>query len=83
MFSLLNGRPETLTESERHPIRVARAVVVGIPVVVDIAEVGGVALIRRLAPPVVAGPAAGELSSRKRPVSTSSRKVSDVSRLPG
>ena len=46
---------EHAREAERHPIRVVGVVVVGVTVVVDIAEVGGVARIRRAEPPVVSG----------------------------
>jgi len=48
---LLNKMP--FTESEAHAIRVGCVVVVGVAVVVDIVEVGGVAGIRRAEPPVV------------------------------
>lgn len=44
-----------LTESEDHPVRVAGVVVVAVPVVVDVAEVGRIAIVRRTKPPVVRG----------------------------
>ena len=43
----------SLAESEGHAIRIARVVVVGVAVAVDIAEIRGVAAIRRALPPVV------------------------------
>lgn len=47
-----------LTESERHAdVGVRSVVIVGIPVVVDITEVGSVARVRGLTPPVVPGAA--------------------------
>ena len=45
--------PGKETESEGHAIRVVGVVVVGVAVAVDIAEIVGVAAIRRTLPPVV------------------------------